>query len=60
MFKLLNIYLEDGDKVLVFLKKNTFSAVGLGHDRIPFLSTQHSAWKLNYLCSFYCIRLLSC
>ena len=24
-------------------KKNTFSAVGFGQDRIPFLSTQHSA-----------------
>lgn len=39
-----NNYLELGDKVLLALrKKNTFSAVGLGHERIPFLSTQHNA-----------------
>lgn len=48
----INIYLEDGDRVLAFRKKNTFSAVGLGHERIPFLSTQHNAWKLACFHSF--------
>ena len=28
-------------------RKNTFSAVGLGHESIPFLSIQHSACKLK-------------
>lgn len=32
--------LEDG---LDLRRKNTFSAVGLGQERTPFLSTQHSA-----------------
>lgn len=44
-----NVYLEDGDKVLAFRRKNTFSAVGLGQERIPFLSTQHKAWKSDTL-----------
>jgi hypothetical protein len=28
-------------------RKNTFSAVGFGHDKIPFLSIQHKDWKIQ-------------
>lgn len=49
LFKL--IHLDVRETVLVFgfvlalalRRKKTFSAVGLGHDKIPFLSTQQRA-----------------
>lgn len=37
------IHLEAADKVLELCRKKTFSAVGLGQERMPFLSTQHNA-----------------
>lgn len=36
-------YLAVGVGSLELRKKNTFSAVGFGHESIPFLSTQHNA-----------------
>ena len=37
-------------------RKKTFSAVGFGHDKIPFLSTQHSAVTEANVCSRLAVR----
>lgn len=53
--------------LLEFLKKKTFSAVGFGQDKIPFLSTQQRAFerenkaltKKNYIMYLNFFSLLS-
>jgi len=42
------LYLVEQEALDELRKKKTFSAVGFGHDRIPFLSTQHSACKMGF------------
>lgn len=37
------VLVSEFDLLLGDLRKNTFSGVGLGHDNMPFLSTQHNA-----------------